>query len=73
MEGSSVRHHFKREPPNDHPSQVWLNLVQRWKFSIYDGQQTDGQRTSSDGNRSGELKVSTLHLWVPPQFSSAYM
>jgi hypothetical protein len=20
MEGSSVRHHFKREPPNDHPS-----------------------------------------------------
>ena len=30
MEGGAVGHNFEREPPRDHPCQVWFNLVQRW-------------------------------------------
>ena len=26
MEGRAIWHNFKREPPKDHPSQVWLNF-----------------------------------------------
>jgi hypothetical protein len=29
MEGGSVGHNFERDPPKDHPCQVWFNLVQR--------------------------------------------
>jgi hypothetical protein len=28
MEGGSVGHDFERDPPNNHPCQVWFNLVQ---------------------------------------------
>jgi hypothetical protein len=28
MEGGAVGHNFEREPPRDHPCQVWFNLVQ---------------------------------------------
>jgi hypothetical protein len=28
MEGRSVGHNFERDPPKDHPCQVWFNLVQ---------------------------------------------
>jgi hypothetical protein len=28
MEGGSVGHNFERDPPKDHPCQVWFNLVQ---------------------------------------------
>jgi hypothetical protein len=28
MEGRAVRHNFERDPPKDHPCQVWFNLVQ---------------------------------------------
>jgi hypothetical protein len=27
-EGGTVGHKFERDPPRDHPCQVWLNLVQ---------------------------------------------
>jgi hypothetical protein len=27
----SVRHNFERDPPRDHPCQVWINLVQRFQ------------------------------------------
>jgi hypothetical protein len=27
MEGGAVGHKFKRDPPKDHPCQVWFNLV----------------------------------------------
>jgi hypothetical protein len=48
MEGGAVGHKFERDPPRDHPCQVWFNLVQRFQrrrfkcdlldelFSIYD-------------------------------------
>jgi hypothetical protein len=28
MEGGAVGHNFERDPPRDHPCQVWFNLVQ---------------------------------------------
>ena len=31
MEGGAVGHNFEREPPRDHPCQVWFNLVQRFR------------------------------------------
>jgi hypothetical protein len=31
MEGGAVGHNFEREPPRDHPCQVWFNLVQRFQ------------------------------------------
>jgi hypothetical protein len=29
--GGAVGHNFERDPPRDHPSQVWFNLVQRFQ------------------------------------------
>ena len=31
MEGGAVGHNFERDSPRDHPCQVWLNLVQRFR------------------------------------------
>jgi hypothetical protein len=31
MEGRAVGHNFERDPPRDHPCQVWFNLVQRFQ------------------------------------------
>jgi hypothetical protein len=28
MEGGTVGHNCERDPPRDHPCQVWFNLVQ---------------------------------------------
>jgi hypothetical protein len=30
-EGGAVGHDFERDPPRDHPCQVWFNLVQRFQ------------------------------------------
>ena len=39
MEGGAVGHNFERDPPRDHPCQVWFNLVQgfqrrRFKYDL---------------------------------------
>jgi hypothetical protein len=31
MEGGAVGHNFERDPPRDHPCQVWFNLIQRFQ------------------------------------------
>jgi hypothetical protein len=31
LEGGPVGHNFERDPPRDHPCQVWFNLVQRFQ------------------------------------------
>ena len=31
MEGGAVRHNFERDPPRNHPCQVWFNLVQQFQ------------------------------------------
>ena len=66
MEGGAVGHKFERDPPKDHPCQVWFNLVQRFqrrRFKCESLRRTDGRRwTPSDGKSShglwpGELKT----------------
>jgi hypothetical protein len=31
MEGGAVGHNFERDPPKDHPCQVWFNSVQGYQ------------------------------------------
>jgi hypothetical protein len=31
MEGGAAGHNFERDPPKDHPCQVWFNLVQEFQ------------------------------------------
>ena len=67
MEGGSIGHNFERDPPKDHPCQIWFNLVQgfqrrRFKCESFDVRWTDGRRTPSDGKSSnglwpGEIKT----------------
>jgi SET domain-containing protein len=59
MEGGAVGHNFERDPPKNHPCQVWLNSVQgfqrrRFKCESYDG------RMPSD--RPGELKSTRTNV-----------
>jgi hypothetical protein len=36
MEGGGVGHKFERDPPKDHPCQVWFNLVSiMMSFLVY--------------------------------------
>jgi hypothetical protein len=58
MEGGSVGHNFERDPPKDHPCQVWFNLVQgfqRRRFKCESLRHTDGRwptdAKSSHGRR----------------------
>ena len=66
MEGGAVGHNFERDPPRDHPCQVWFNLVQRFLRRRFKCEKlTDGRRTlthdkSSHGLWPGELKTSRL-------------
>jgi hypothetical protein len=44
MEGGAVGHNFERDPPKDHPCQVWFNSVQGFRredlnVKVYDGRQ----------------------------------
>ena len=69
MEGGAVAHNFERDPPRNHPCQVWFNLVQRFQRRRFKCEMlTDGRRTKSDDNSSpglkpGELKSSSLCLY----------
>ena len=56
MEGRSVGHNFERNPPKDHPCQVWFNLVQKFQRRRFKCKSlrhtTDGRWTPSDGKSS---------------------
>ena len=54
MEGGSVRHNFERDPPKDHPCQVWFKGFrgEDLNVKVHDRR----QRTPSDGK-------SSLGLW----------
>ena len=74
MEGRSVRHNFERDPPKDHPCQVWFNLVQgfqRRRFKCESLQRTTDGRTPSDGKSTHglwpcELKTCKKHIILEP-------
>ena len=62
MEGGSVGHNFERDPPKDHPCQVWFNLVQGFQRRNLNVKVYNVRRTTSDGKSShglwpGELKM----------------
>jgi hypothetical protein len=65
MEGWSVRHNFERNPPKDHPCQVWFNLVQgfqRRRFKCESLRRTPSDGKSSHGLWPGELKRCTNYI-----------
>jgi hypothetical protein len=69
MEGGAVGHSFERDPPRDHPCQVWFNLVQRFQRRRFKCEKlTDGRTLthdkSSHGLWSGELKNSNYQTIV---------
>ena len=56
MEGRSVGHNFERDPPKDHPCQVWFNLVQGFQRRTFKCESL--RRMPSDGKSSpSELKM----------------
>jgi hypothetical protein len=70
MEGGSVGHNFERDPPKDHPCQVWFNLVQgfqRRRFKCESLRRTTDddrrRRTPSDGKSSHGLWPGELKKW----------
>ena len=42
MEGGSVRHSFERDPPKDHPCQIWFR-GEDLNVKVYDEQRTDAK------------------------------
>ena len=64
MDGRAVGHNFERDPPKDHPCQIWFRGFRGEDLNVkaYDVRQTDGRRrTPNDGKSSyglwlGELK-----------------
>jgi hypothetical protein len=46
MEGGAVGHNFERDPPMDHPCQVWLNLVQGFQRRTF---KCESLRRTTDG------------------------
>ena len=52
MEGGTVGHNFERDPPKDHPCQVWFNLVQGFQRRRFKCESL--RRTTSDGKTRKE-------------------
>jgi len=65
MEGGSVGHNFERDPPKNHPCQVWFNLVQRFQRRRLKCESlrrtTDGQ--TDDGRTDGRRRTTDAKWW----------
>jgi hypothetical protein len=60
MEGGAVGHNFERDPPKDHPCQVWFNSVQgfqRRRFKCETLRSTTDGRTPTDDGRQVMAKA----------------
>ena len=55
MEGGAVRHNFERDPPKDHPCQVWFNLVQEFQRRRFKCESL--RRTTDDDGRQVMAKA----------------
>ena len=60
MEGGAVGHNFERDPPKDHPCQVWLIWFRGFRgedlnVKVYDVQTDGRRRTPSDSKSSHGL------------------
>jgi hypothetical protein len=62
MEGGSVGHNFERDPPKDHPCQVWFRGFrgEDLNVKVYDVRQTPSDGKSSHGLWPGELKKTLM-------------
>ena len=49
MKGGAVGHNFERDPPKDHPCQVWFNSVRGFRGEDLNVKVYDIQRTDDDG------------------------
>jgi hypothetical protein len=70
-EGGAVGHNFERDPPRDHPCQLWFNLVQRIqrrRFKCESLRRTAkahmalGQASSKSANQRQELPVVAMFV-----------
>ena len=60
MEDGSVGHNVESDPPKDHPSQVWFNLVQGLQRRF----KCDSLRRTTDGRRRVPSDGKSSHgLW----------
>ena len=80
MEGGSVGHNFERDPPKDHPCQVWFNLVQGFQRRRFKCESL--WRTTTDAKWWQKLtwplarwakKVHYGHDQMPVEFTSTYV
>jgi hypothetical protein len=56
MEGGAVGHKFEREPPRDHPCQVWFNLVQRFQRRRFKCDLLSKYTSNQDGRQAKNRK-----------------
>ena len=51
MEGGAVGHNFERDPPRDHPCQVWLIWFSGFRGEDLNVKVYDVRRTDDDGRQ----------------------
>ena len=71
MEGGSVGHNFERDPPKDHPCQVWFRGFrgEDLNVKVYDVRRTDGCQVMAKAHMSSETEVM---LRKPVMFETDY-
>jgi hypothetical protein len=58
MEGGDVGHNFERDPPRDHPCQVWFNLVQQFLRSRFKCDLVQSMPNLHNRHKSAERNIS---------------
>ena len=79
MEGGTVGHNFEMGLPKDYPSQIWFNLVERFRgedlnVKVYDVRRMDGRqvmpkklkknKSKNTGVNPGAYELKTAHISV---------
>ena len=59
MEGGAVGHNFERDPPKDHPCQVWFNSVQGFQRRRF---KCESLRRTKDGRQDGRQLMAKAHM-----------
>ena len=59
MEGGAVGHNFERDPPKDHPCQVWFNSVQGFQRRRF---KCESLRRTTDGRQDGRQLMAKAHM-----------
>ena len=59
MEGGAVGHNFERDPPKDHPCQVWFNSVQGFHRRRF---KCESLRRTTDGRTDERQVMAKAHM-----------